>query len=129
MSKSHDFIEWLRAHNEQLPAKARTQFRGLDIYSLGASIAAVLAYLDRVDPDEAKTARRRYGCLTPWQEDPGGYGRAALHLGESPCEDGVVAELRTCFSAGSPMCAATANPSSTPRRMRASFWPPSITIG
>ena len=94
MSKSHDFIEWLRAHNEQLPAKARTQFRGLDIYSLGASIAAVLAYLDRVDPDEAKTARRRYGCLTPWQEDPGGYGRAALHLGESPCEDGVVAELR-----------------------------------
>src|SRR5271166_3219815 len=90
----HDFVEWLRAHNEALPPKARTQFRGLDIYSLGSSIAAVLAYLDRVDPEEAKAARRRYGCLTPWQDDPGGYGRATLRLSKSPCEDAVVAELR-----------------------------------
>ena len=90
----HDFVEWLRAHNEALAPKARTQFRGLDIYSLGNSIAAVLAYLDRVDPEEAKAARKRYGCLTPWQDDPGGYGRTALHLARSLCEDGVVAELR-----------------------------------
>lgn len=58
------------------------------------SIAAILAYLDRVDPEEAKAARKRYGCLTPWQDDPAGYGRAALHLNESPCEEGVLAELR-----------------------------------
>ncbi len=90
----HDFVEWLRAHNEKLPAEARVEFRGLDIYSLGSSIAAVLAYLDRVDPEEAKAARKRYGCLTPWQDNPAGYGRIALHLGESPCEVGVVAELR-----------------------------------
>jgi erythromycin esterase-like protein len=76
----HDLVEWLRAHNEALPPKARTQFRGLDIYSLGNSITAVLAYLDQVDPEEAKAARNRYGCLTPWQDDPAGYGRAALHL-------------------------------------------------
>ena len=91
----HDFVEWLRTHNERLPAEARTEFRGLDIYSLGSSIAAILAYLDRVDPDEAKAARKRYGCLTPWQDDPAGYGRAALHLKKSPCEEGVLAELRT----------------------------------
>jgi erythromycin esterase-like protein len=90
----HDFVDWLRAHNEALPPGARTQFRGLDIYSLGASIAAVLAYLDQVDPEEAKAARKRYGCLTPWQDDPGGYGRAALHRAKPPCEEGVVAELR-----------------------------------
>jgi erythromycin esterase-like protein len=84
----HDFVEWLRAHN------GRIQFSDLDIYSLGSSIAAVLAYLDRVDPEEAKATRKRYGCLTPWQDDPGGYGRAALYLATSPCEDGVVAELR-----------------------------------
>jgi erythromycin esterase-like protein len=93
MSKSMSFSNG-RAHNEALPPKARTQFRGLDIYSLGNSIAAVLAYLDRVDPKEAKAARLRYGCLTPWQDDPGGYGRAVLHLARSPYEDGVVAELR-----------------------------------
>ena len=91
----HDFVEWLRAHNEHLPAEVRTEFRGLDIYSLGSSIAAILAYLDRVDIEEAKAARKRYGCLTPWQDDPTGYGRAALHLNESPCEEGVLAELRT----------------------------------
>ncbi|WOJ89724.1 erythromycin esterase family protein [Methylocapsa polymorpha] len=90
----HDFLEWLRAHNEKLPVEARTEFRGLDIYSLGSSIAAVLAYLDRVDPEEAKAARGRYGCLTPWQDDPSRYGEAALRLGKSPCEEGVVAELR-----------------------------------
>lgn len=90
----HDFIEWLRAHNENLPAASRTEFRGLDIYSLGNSIAAVLAYLDRVDPEEARLARARYGCLTPWQDDPSLYGRATLYLDKSPCEDGVVAELR-----------------------------------
>jgi erythromycin esterase-like protein len=33
---------------------------------LRSSIAAVLAYLDRVDPPAADQARRRYGCLTPW---------------------------------------------------------------
>ena len=89
-----DFVEWLRRHNEKLPAEARTEFRGLDIYSLGSSIAAILTYLDRVDPEEAKAARGRYGCLTPWQDDPASYGRAALHLGRSPCEEGVLAELR-----------------------------------
>jgi erythromycin esterase-like protein len=90
-----DFVEWLREHNEHQPAEARTEFRGLDIYSLGSSMAAVLAYLDRVDPEEAKAAPRRFGCLTPWQDDPASYGRAALHLGRSPCEEGVLAELRS----------------------------------
>jgi erythromycin esterase-like protein len=90
----HDFIGWLRGHNEKLPLQARTQFCGLDIYSLRTSIAAVLAYLDQIDPVEAKVARSRYGCLTPWQDEPARYGHAAFHLDKSPCEDGVVAELR-----------------------------------
>jgi erythromycin esterase-like protein len=40
-------------------------FQGLDIYSLAASIEVVLAYLDKVDPDAARVARQRYGCLVP----------------------------------------------------------------
>ena len=90
----HDFIEWLRRHNGPLPVQERAEFRGLDIYSLGNSIAAVLAYLDRVDPEEARAARKRYGCLTPWQDDPAAYGLSTIRLGKSPCEDAVVAELR-----------------------------------
>jgi erythromycin esterase-like protein len=41
----------------------------VDIYNMSASIAAVLQYLDKVDPDAAVVARDRYGRLTPWQGD------------------------------------------------------------
>jgi erythromycin esterase-like protein len=89
----HDFVDWLRAHNEAAPAKERVEFRGLDVYSLRASIAAVLTYLDRVDPAGAKEARARYGCLTPWQDDPARYGHRAL-MGAQTCEDDAVEQLR-----------------------------------
>ncbi len=100
----HDFIEWLRRHNGPLPVQERAEFRGLDIYSLGNSIAAVLAYLDRVDPEEARAARKRYGCLTPWQDDPAAYGLSAIRLGKSPCEDAVVAELRALARQAPRLC-------------------------
>ncbi len=61
-----DFAAWLRARNAGLPRERRAEFRGLDVYSLGSSIAAVLRYLDANDPEAAKAARRRYACLTPW---------------------------------------------------------------
>src|SRR5215216_2181732 len=88
-----EFVDWLRAHNGNLPPERRVSFQGLDIYSLGASIAAVLEYLDRVDPDAAKTARGRYGCLTPWQDEPAAYGHAVLYGQRDPCEDEAVAQL------------------------------------
>ncbi|HEX3942901.1 MAG TPA: erythromycin esterase family protein [Rhizomicrobium sp.] len=88
-----DFVLWLRGHNEQFAAERRVEFRGLDIYSLGSSIAAVLAWLDKNDPEGAKEARRRYGCLTPWQDEPVRYGRAVLY-GRKPCEPEVVAQLQ-----------------------------------
>ena len=92
------FIAWLRAHNEALPMDKRAEFRGLDVYSLRSSIAAVLDYLDRVDPEAAVTARRRYGCLTPWQSEPAWYGRAVGHGERDPCEDDVVAQLEALLS-------------------------------
>lgn len=88
-----EFVDWLRVHNEALPAGRRCAFRGLDVYSLGASIEAVLAYLDRVDPAASLAARRRYGCLTPWHGEPAGYGRAVRHRGEESCETEVVQQL------------------------------------
>jgi erythromycin esterase-like protein len=87
------FLEWLRLHNESLPPERRTTFRGLDVYSLGASIEAVLGYLDRVDPNAASGARRRYGCLTPWQDKPADYGRAVLHGRKDSCEEAAIAQL------------------------------------
>jgi erythromycin esterase-like protein len=79
--------------NETRSAEARVGFYGLDLYSLHASIDAVLAYLQRIDPAAAERARYRYGCLEDFGEDPQAYGYAAT-IGLSPsCEDDVVAQL------------------------------------
>jgi erythromycin esterase-like protein len=86
---------WLRSHNAPIADPAqRAGFYGLDIYNLQASIAAVLDYLDEVDPEAAGVARERYGCLTPWQSDPATYGRAVLTEGYRRCEEKVVSQLR-----------------------------------
>jgi protein-L-isoaspartate(D-aspartate) O-methyltransferase len=93
----HDFVDWLRAHNEGTDPARRAGFFGLDIYNMRASMRAVIDYLDRVDPDAARAARERYGCLTPWQNDPATYGRAVLTAGYAKCEPAVVAMLRDLF--------------------------------
>jgi protein-L-isoaspartate(D-aspartate) O-methyltransferase len=91
----HEFVEWLRHHNEEAAdAARRVSFHGLDLYSLYASAAAVVGYLERVDPAAAALARKRYGCLTPWERDPATYGRAALTGQYRTCEGDVVAALR-----------------------------------
>jgi protein-L-isoaspartate(D-aspartate) O-methyltransferase len=91
----HDFVEWLRSWNADRPDPARRAgFYGLDLYSLFTSIAAVLRYLDEVDPDTAALARRRYACLSPWERDPAVYGRAALTGQYRTCEEPVTRMLR-----------------------------------
>jgi len=61
------FVEWMRRHYATVARPdRRAGFHGLDIYNLRGSIAAVPAYLDKVDPEAARIARERHGCLTPW---------------------------------------------------------------
>ncbi len=89
-----DFVGWLGEHNDRIgdPA-ARVGFYGLDLYSLHTSIAAVLDYLDKVDPEAAKRARYRYACFEHFGEDPQTYGYATS-FGLSPdCEREVVNQL------------------------------------
>jgi protein-L-isoaspartate(D-aspartate) O-methyltransferase len=89
----HDFVSWLRKHNGTVERNQRVAFHGLDLYSLYDSIRSVLNYLDEVDPDSARVARERYGCLTPWQRDPATYGHAALTGSYPACESHVVRAL------------------------------------
>jgi protein-L-isoaspartate(D-aspartate) O-methyltransferase len=90
-----ELVRWLHLHNGGVEApERRVGFHGLDLYSLYTSIAAVLRYLDDVDPAAARVARARYGSLTPWQHDPAAYGRAVLSGRYRDCEDEVVAMLR-----------------------------------
>jgi erythromycin esterase-like protein len=88
-----DFIGWLRAHNDTQPPERRAGFYGMDLYSLRASIEAVLAYLSNVDPAAARRARVRYGCFDQFGDELQQYGYAAS-LGLTPtCEREVLAQL------------------------------------
>jgi protein-L-isoaspartate(D-aspartate) O-methyltransferase len=89
-----ELAKWLRDYNRRFatPDEA-VGFYGLDLYSLYSSIDSVIRYLDDVDKDAAATARRRYGCLTPWQKDPATYGAMALTSEHDSCEQEVVAML------------------------------------
>jgi protein-L-isoaspartate(D-aspartate) O-methyltransferase len=88
-----DLARRLREWNAARPSGAQTGFYGLDLYSLYTSIRAVLAYLDDVDPDAARVARARYGCLEPWEHDPASYGAAALRGRFDGCAAEVVRML------------------------------------
>ncbi len=92
-TEMRDFVSWLRKHNGIMEKGKRVAFHGLDLYSLYDSIRSVLNYLDEVDPESAKVARERYGCLTPWQRDPATYGHAALTGSYPTCESDVVHTL------------------------------------
>jgi len=87
------FVEWARAHNRRVRDEHRVGFYGLDLYSLRASMQAVLAYLDRLDPGAARQARARYACFDQFDGDPQVYGLAAAHSGKASCEDDVVTQL------------------------------------
>ena len=89
-----EFIEWLRAYNDALPQGAeKVGFYGLDLYSLHASMKAVLRYLEKVDPEATKKARERYSCFDHFGEDTQAYGlMTRLNLSKS-CEEEVVNQL------------------------------------
>jgi erythromycin esterase-like protein len=82
-----DFAGWLRSYNEQHHVSKQAGFYGLDLYSLHTSIQAVLAYLDKVDPEAARRARYRYGCFEQFGEDTQAYGYAASFGLSKTCED------------------------------------------
>jgi erythromycin esterase-like protein len=89
-----DFVGWLRAFNETRPEPdQRVGFYGLDLYSLHASIDAVLHYLRRVDPEAAEEARERYACFDQFGSDPQTYGYATTAGLAPSCEAEVIAQL------------------------------------
>ena len=80
-----EFIEWMKGRN--------AGFFGIDLYSLHASIEAVLEYLHKVDPEAAQRAQQRYSCFDHFGEDPQEYGYATTSGIAESCEDDVVKQL------------------------------------
>jgi len=89
-----DLTGWLRSHNDSLPLNdTKVGVYGLDLYSLYRSIHSVIQYLDKVNPEAAKAARRRYGCFEDFGDDPQTYGMLASNDPSASCEDQVVEQL------------------------------------
>jgi len=88
------FVGWLREHNRQRPYEQMCGFYGLDLYNLSGSMRAVIDFLEQQDPELARVAHKRYGCLEPWAEEPQLYGRNALLEGYARCEIGVIEMLK-----------------------------------
>jgi erythromycin esterase-like protein len=90
-----EFIDWLREHNAGVSDdRQRVGFYGMDLYSLNASIAAVIGYLNSVDPDAARRAQERYSCFEFFNHDPETYGYATSSGAAEDCEDAVIEQLR-----------------------------------
>ena len=89
-----DFVTWIRSFNDARTARqGRVRFYGLDLYSLRASMQAVVEYLDDLDPAAADEARARYSCFDHVRGEGPEYGRAVTLDLMVPCESEVVAQL------------------------------------
>ena len=89
-----DFVEWLRQHNGALaPSAPKTGFYGLDLYSLNASMEAVLRYLEKVDPPVARRVRERYACFDHFGDDVRRYGMLTMAGVAESCRDEVITVL------------------------------------
>lgn len=89
-----ELIDWLCSYNQTLPKHAtRVAVHGLDLYSLHSSMAEVIRYLDSVDPEAGKLARKRYSCFEDFGDDPQHYGMVAGLQQMANCEEEVVQQL------------------------------------
>jgi erythromycin esterase-like protein len=88
-----EFVEWLKEFNANKPPANQAGFYGIDLYSLHASMEAVLKYLDKIDPEAARRARSRYSCFDHHGEDAQSYGYAASFDLSQSCEDEAVNQL------------------------------------
>ena len=84
--------EWLREYNATQPADRKVGFYGLDVYSLWDSMYAMMDYLEKEDPQAAKSVRQAIQCFEPFQENEHAYARYSLT--EHSCRDKVLAMLR-----------------------------------
>jgi erythromycin esterase-like protein len=90
------FVEWLRKYNDKLPDEDKVGFYGLDVYSLWASLNAVLTYAEREKPTPLEVAKRVQTCFEPYGEDELAYAEATLS--GTSCEAEATALLRALRS-------------------------------
>ena len=89
-----DFVGWLRGWNDSVrDRRDSVGFYGLDLYSMRASMHAVVEYLRQVDPDAARRAEARYACFRHFGGNMTDYALATANGNAISCEAEVVAQL------------------------------------
>lgn len=86
-------IEWLKEYNAT--HENSISIYGLDLYSLYASIDAVINYLESIDPIAAEEARIYYSCFEHYNRDPQAYAYAVFTKTRRSCEQEVLKQLQT----------------------------------
>ncbi|KAI0639240.1 hypothetical protein C8Q77DRAFT_1044978 [Trametes polyzona] len=94
------FIEYLKRHNERVLEETQdpsrtVSFYGMDLYSLHRSAQQVLGYLERVDPEGAKAARKRYNCFERFGEDTMRYAYETQFGLKKDCHREVIDNLKS----------------------------------
>lgn len=100
MWRNRDFVEmigWLWTHNHRETTEHQISLFGLDLYSLHKSMDAVIAYLDKSDPEAAKTARELYACFDLSGRDSIHYGRSVRRGLQSSCEKEAIGAATLLF--------------------------------
>jgi erythromycin esterase-like protein len=88
-----DFVAWLRSWNGSRAEEERAGFYGMDLYSLHRSAHQVISYLQAIDPEAARRARRRYACFDSFGADPQAYGYAVMYELRASCEHDAIQQL------------------------------------
>lgn len=82
--------EWMAEHNKELGLEKKIGFYGLDVYSLWESLAALVQYLDKVDPHACQLAKTALECFETYSDKEGiSYARVTDLVPES-CREEVV---------------------------------------
>ncbi|QJR80160.1 protein-L-isoaspartate(D-aspartate) O-methyltransferase [Alteromonas pelagimontana] len=85
-----EFVNQLRQRNEQRVDKRKVAMYGLDLYSMQASLHAVIDYLTTTKPELADIAQDCYSCFEPWLADPASYGHSVTSAEFTGCEKQAV---------------------------------------
>ncbi|MDQ4120912.1 MAG: erythromycin esterase family protein [Acidobacteriota bacterium] len=90
-----DLVGSIRSFNDsQQPEAKKVGVYGMDLYGLAESIREVTEYLRRIDPEAAKRAVKRYGCLTSYRTNPQQYGYDVSARMTKSCETEVAEQFQ-----------------------------------
>jgi erythromycin esterase-like protein len=84
-----DFVDSLRAINARPEITKPVSIYGMDLYNWSDSAAETIDYFKQIDPEEARRARKHYGCFNRFRDEPQLYGLEVLNKTARSCQKEV----------------------------------------